>query len=225
VPRHAAGVDIIDDWDGFGQVLTASGTTVFTNVAVAPEDILVEGERFKYGSAFYQLYHLATLAGIGRALTNDVAKAVAERKRTYTHANGPRSSQDPQILQVVGRVRSAAYSAGALVLHAAAAVQRAFDAHFVDDAAAEEKANALAELEVAQAQTVISDLILQASTLAFDALGASATRKPNGLDRHWRNARTLSSHNPRIYKDRIVGDYAVNGTTPPYQWRIGTPQG
>ncbi|RWC26159.1 MAG: hypothetical protein EOS70_32060 [Mesorhizobium sp.] len=30
-----------------------------------------------------------------------------------------------------------------------------------------------------------------------------------------------SSHNPRIYKDRIVGDYAVNGTPPPYQWGIG----
>ncbi len=42
-----------------------------------------------------------------------------------------------------------------------------------------------------------------------------------GLDRHWRNARTLSSHNPRIFKDRVVGDYAVNGTEPPFQWKIG----
>ena len=73
----------------------------------------------------------------------------------------------------------------------------------------------------AQAQTVVSDLVLQSSTILFDALGASATKKPSGLDRHWRNARTLSSHNPRIYKDRIVGDFAVNGTPPPYQWRIG----
>lgn len=222
VPRHAQGVDVIDDWDGFGQVLTASGTTTFTNVSVAAEDIRVEEERFKYGAAFYQIYHLATLAGIGRALTNDLAKAVAARKRTFTHANGPLSSQDPQVLQVVGRVRGAAYSAGAIVLQAAGAVQRAFEAHFVDDAEAEERANIQAELEVAQAQTVVSDLILQAATIAFDALSASATRKPNGLDRHWRNARTLSSHNPRIYKDRIVGDYAVNGTPPPFQWRIGS---
>ena len=48
---------------------------------------------------------------------------------------------------------------------------------------------------------------------------------PAGLDRHWRNARTLASHNPRIYKHRIIGDFAVNGTPPPYQWRIGASAG
>lgn len=223
VRRHAEGVEVVDDWDGFGQVLTASGTTTFTNVEVTEDDIVLDDDRFKYGAAFYQLVHLATLAGIGRAITNDVAKAVAERTRTYTHAAGPRSSQDPQVLQVVGRIRGAAYSSGAIVLQAAAAIQRAYDTRFIDDQELEEKANAIAELETAQAQTVISDLILQASTILFDALGASATKKPNGLDRHWRNARTLSSHNPRIYKDRIIGDFAVNGTPPPYQWRIGTP--
>ena len=44
-----------------------------------------------------------------------------------------------------------------------------------------------------------------------------------GLDRYWRNARTISSHNPRVYRDRIVGDFAVNGTTPPPQYRVGQP--
>lgn len=221
VRREAAGVEVIDDWDGFGQTLTASGTTTFRDVAVEPEDVVIDDERFKYSAAFYQLVHLATLAGIGRAITADVAKAVAERRRTYTHAAAARSSDDPQVLQVVGRIRAAAYAAGAITLQAAASLERAFAAHFEDDAEAEEKANAVAELEAAQAQTVISDLILEASTLLFDALGASATKKPAGLDRHWRNARTLASHNPRIYKHRIIGDFAVNGTPPPYQWRIG----
>ncbi|MDG3579323.1 acyl-CoA dehydrogenase family protein [Rhizobium sp. YJ-22] len=225
VRRNAEGVDVVDDWDGFGQTLTASGTTTFRDVLVEPQDIVIDDERFRYSSAFYQLVHLATLAGIGRAITADVATAVAERRRTYTHAAAGRSSDDPQVLQVVGRIRAAAYAAGAITLQAAAGLQRAFDAHFLDDAEAEEKANAVAELEAAQAQTVVSDLILDASTLLFDALGASATKKPAGLDRHWRNARTLASHNPRIYKHRIIGDFAVNGTPPPYQWRIGASAG
>ncbi len=225
VKRDAAGVEVIDDWDGFGQVLTASGTATFQDVAILPDQVVVDDERFKYGAAFYQLVHLATLAGIGRAITNDVAKAVGERKRTYTHAAASRSSQDPQVLQVVGRIRAAAYAAGAIVLQAANSLERAFAARFVDAPEAEEVANALAELETAQAQTVVSDLILEASTLLFDALGASATKKPAGLDRHWRNARTLASHNPRIYKHRIIGDFAVNGTPPPYQWRIGASAG
>lgn len=225
IRREAEGVEVVDDWDGFGQVLTASGTATFRDVLVQPDQIVIDDERFKYSAAFYQLVHLATLAGIGRAITNDVAKAVAERKRTYTHAAASRSNQDPQVLQVVGRIRAAAYAAGAIVLQAASSLERAFQAHVAGSAKAAEIANVLAELETAQAQTVVSDLILEASTLLFDALGASATKKPAGLDRHWRNARTLASHNPRIYKHRIIGDFAVNGTPPPYQWRIGASAG
>lgn len=221
VRRDAPGVEVVDDWDGFGQTLTASGTTIFTDVAVDPEDIVVDDEKFRYGAAFYQLVHLATLAGIGRSIANETAQAVAARTRSYSNGAAPRSSQDPQVLQVVGRLRGNAYAAGAIVLQVAAAIERAYQAHFAADTEAEERANAIAELETSQAVTVVTNLVLEASTLIFDALGASATRKPNGLDRHWRNARTLSSHNPRIYKDRIVGDYAVNGTLPPYQWRIG----
>ena len=215
VRRHADGVDVIDDWDGFGQTLTASGTTTFTNVDISADDVIIDEEKFRYSAAFYQLVHLATLAGIGRALTNDVSKAVAERRRTYTNAAGPRSSQDPQVLQVVGRIRSNAYAASAIVLQAAQSLQRAFDAHFARDPEAEETANAVAELETAQAQTVVSTLILDAATIVFDALGASATKKPSGLDRHWRNARTLASHNPRIYKDRIIGDFSVTAPCRP----------
>lgn len=225
VRRDDPGVEVVDDWDGFGQILTASGTTTFRDAAVDPADVVADENQFRYGAAFYQAVHLATLAGIGRALADETAAAVAKRVRHYSNAAGPRSSQDPQVLQVVGRIRSNAYAAGAIVLQVARAIERAYRAHFGSDAEAEERANAIAEIETSQALTVVSDLILDASTIAFDALGASSTRKPNGLDRHWRNARTLASHNPRIYKDRIVGDFAVNGTPPPYQWRIGAAAG
>ena len=101
------------------------------------------------------------------------------------------------------------------------ALERVHQAHLSDDEHALSHAVNIAELEVAQSQTIVSDLIIKASGDLFDALSASATLKPLGLDRFWRNARTLSSHNPRIYKSRIVGDFAVNGTPPPAQWRIG----
>ncbi|PYB70284.1 acyl-CoA dehydrogenase family protein [Rhizobium wuzhouense] len=221
VRRDDPGVTVIDDWDGFGQILTASGTTTFVDVAVDPLDVVPDESQFRYGAGFYQTVHLATLAGIGRAITNETAEAVSKRTRHYTNAAGPRSSQDPQVLQVVGRIRSNAYSAGAIVLQVARALERAYQAHFSADAEAEEEANTIAEIETSQALNVVSNLVLEASTILFDTLGASAAKKPAALDRHWRNARTLSSHNPRIYKDRIVGDFAVNGTPPPFQWRIG----
>lgn len=221
VRSDAPGVEIFDDWDGFGQIGTASGTTVFTNVAIEPAQLVADEGRVKYGQAFFQLVHLATLAGIGRAAAIELAEAVAARTRHYSNGAGARSSEDPQVLQVVGRIRASAYAAGTIVLKAAEAVQRAFERRIAGDEAGEAAAAAIADIEVAQAQVIVSSLVLDATSSVFDALGASATRKGVALDRFWRNARTLSSHNPRIYKDRIIGDFVVNGAPHPAQWRIG----
>ena len=105
------------------------------------------------------------------------------------------------------------------MLKAAEALQRSFEHR--DEADLRETANIAAEIEIAQAQTTITSLVLEATSTLFDALGASATSVSKSLDRHWRNARTITSHNPKIYKDRIVGDFVVNGAPPPFQWRIG----
>lgn len=219
--RHQPGVEIRDDWDGFGQRLTASGTTVFTDAEVDPLDIVPDQEKFGYGTGFYQLFHVATLAGIGRAITRDVSRAVAARTRSYSHAAADRVSQDPQILAIVGRIRSAAYAASVLTLAGAEALQRAHEAEQTGDADLIQRALIDAEIETAQAQTIAIPLILEAATVLFDTLGASAVKADQGLDRHWRNARTLSSHNPVVYKHRIIGDFSVNGTPPLAQWRIG----
>jgi alkylation response protein AidB-like acyl-CoA dehydrogenase len=219
VSAKALGVSIVDDWDGFGQKLTASGTATFADVPVKPEHVASADQRFGYSAAFVQQVHHATLVGIARAAATDAARAVAERKRTYSHAAAPRSSADPQVLQVVGRVHSLAYAAGAVMLKAAEALEQSFQNR--DKGDLREAANIAAEIEIAQAQTTISALALEATASLFDALGASATSLSKSLDRYWRNARTITSHNPRIYKDRVVGDFVVNGTPPPFQWRIG----
>ena len=82
-------------------------------------------------------------------------------------------------------------------------------------------ANLSAELEAAEGQIVVSKLVLDSTAGILNALAASATSTTVSLDRHWRNARTISSHNPAIYKERVVGDYAVNQTAPPYLWLPG----
>ncbi|XYD12306.1 monooxygenase (plasmid) [Methylobacterium sp. NMS12] len=222
VPVRAPGVTIVDDWDGFGQALTASGTATFEDVVLDPALIKPDPARFPYAMAFFQLVHLATLAGIGRAAAEDVARLVAERARVYSHGNAGRAADDPQIQAVVGRVRGNAYAAGAVVLKAAESLQRVYDAHRAGDGAATERATTLADVEVNQAVSVVTDLVLQATTSLFDALGASAVKAGLGLDRYWRNARTIASHNPRIYRDRIVGAFAVTGAPPPRQYRVGS---
>jgi len=221
VPTGAPGVSIVDDWDGFGQQLTASGTAKFDNVTLSDDLINPQRKRFRYSVAFYQLVHLATLAGIGRAAAGDVARLVSVRKRVFSHGNADRAGADPQILQIVGKVRASAYGAGAVVLKAAEALQRAYDTRERETSEGQDVSVAVADLEVNQGVTVVTSLILDATSHLFDALGASSARRGVGLDRHWRNARTLSSHNPRVYRERIVGDFAVNGTWPPGPYRVG----
>ena len=222
VSTHQSGVQQSDDWDGFGQRTTGSGTSVFTDAVVEEENILDFDTRFKYQTAFYQLVLIAVLAGSGRAALRDFSHEVRQRTRIFSTGNAPRVSQDPQVLQVIGKASAQAYAAEATALRAAIPAQRAYEARFGNDAAAEHAANVAAELESAQAQVVIADLALRITTDLFNTLGASATSEKKQLDRHWRNARTAASHNPLIYKERIIGDWEVNGSEPPYVWQIGS---
>jgi alkylation response protein AidB-like acyl-CoA dehydrogenase len=221
VPTSAAGLTQRDDWDGFGQKLTGSGTSIYEEIELPFENVLTGDDRFKYQAAFYQTVHLATLTGIARAAADEVAEQVAKRTRTFTHATSRVPRQDPQVLQVVGQAHASAYAAGAITQRVAAALQFAYETAKEGDEEAVIAANLAAELEAAEGQIVVSKLVLDATSGIFNALAASATSTSVSLDRHWRNARTISSHNPAIYKERVVGDYAVNQTAPPYLWLPG----
>jgi alkylation response protein AidB-like acyl-CoA dehydrogenase len=221
VRTRQPGIVQTDDWDGFGQRTTGSGTSRFIDAEVDAENIIDFATRFKYQTAFYQLVLLATLSGIGRAALHDVSRHVRERQRIYSHGNAQRVSEDAQIQQVVGDIAAWVYAAEASTLRAAQPAQQAYLARFAGDDEREHAANVAAEIESAKAQVVVTELIQRATSQLFNALGASDIRQGKALDRHWRNARTVSSHNPVIYKARIVGDWAINGTEPPFVWQIG----
>lgn len=215
------GVHIEDDWDGFGQRTTGSGTTTLVNAKVDAENIIPFDTRFKYQTAFYQLVLLAVLTGTAQAAVAEFRQQVRQRTRIFSHGNGDRVDQDAQVLQVIGKASAQAYAAEATTLQAAHAAQRAYQAHFAQDEEAEKQANILAEIESAQGQVVIADLVLQLTSQLFNALSASAASEEKRLDRFWRNARTAASHNPLIYKEKGIGDWEVNGKEPVYVWQIG----
>lgn len=89
----------------------------------------------------------------------------------------------------------------------------------------EHQFNVDAELESAQGQVVISNLVLDLTSQLFNALGASASSQVKQLDRFWRNARTVSSHNPLIYKEKVIGDWEVNRTDLPFVWQLEQAHG
>lgn len=221
VPLAQTGVSISDDWDGFGQRLTGTGTIVYDRAALESRDVIPFGDRFEYQTAVYQLVLLTVHAGIAAAVAADAIAAVAARTRTYSHGNADRVRQDPQVLQVVGEISAVAHTARALVGQVAETIQ---EAHVAAASRAEHAHSAAVEAELAsgRAQVITSRLVPEAATRLFDALGASAVRETAALDRHWRNARTVASHNPWILKAKEIGAWEVNGTEPVFQWGIGT---
>lgn len=217
VKSDAPGVERIDDWDGFGQRLTGSGTTRFTDVAVDPSEVYVRSgfDAPSYGTPFAQLVLLAALAGILKRASLDAADFARSRTRAYTHASGARPSLDPLVQQVVGSIASRAFVAEAAVLLAARELQRCRCA--VPDMDALQAA----EFAVARAQVCLVPFVTQGLSDVFEVGGASATSVSRALDRHWRNARTIASHNPLIYQARAVGDYLINGNGLVHSWTTG----
>lgn len=207
-------MSILDDWDGFGQRLTGTGTTVLDNVRVEAAEFFDLGEPDGepvpgYQGAFLQLFLQAVTAGILRGVRNDAVALLQRRARNYSHGGAPGPAQDRQVLQVVGEISADVFAAEAIVLKAAEAIQAAADS-VVDGIPAAAAADA-AQLAAAQAKVAIDRFSYATAAKLFDVGGTSATQSVHNLDRHWRNVRTISTHNPTFLKASAVGDHLVNG--------------
>ncbi|MCZ4654210.1 acyl-CoA dehydrogenase family protein [Gordonia amicalis] len=219
VDADAEGVTQHDDWDGFGQRLTASGTTEFSGVQVSGDRILGPGygvEGRTYATSYLQLVQLSVLAGIAQRATDDVSEWVRERTRTFTHSTADLPRHDPLVQQVIGRLTAAAYSARTIVLDIADQLDRLAETAWQDEELLDK-----VEFDVARAQATVIPLVLDATTQLFEVGGASITSERLRLDRHWRNARVISVHNPLIFKLQAIGDHVLNGTELPYAWSAG----
>lgn len=215
LPTNREGVFLEDDWDGIGQKLTGSGTTRFQNVFVHKEEVKELSDNSTRFSSLLQLYLHGVIAGILRSVVEDAANSVKSRKRTFSFAAAELPREDPQLLQIIGEISSIAFTAESLVFAAADAIDRASKSAV--NGVVDYRLSHYASLLSAQTKVIVDRLALKASTLLFDVGGASATKQSAQLDRHWRNIRTLASHNPTIYKARVIGDYRVNGKDLPLQ--------
>lgn len=221
VPTNNAGVSRVDDWDGFGQRLTGSGTTRFENVLVKEEQILRrfnpgEARADSYLTAFYQQFHLSALAGIARAVRRDAIAFVQAKTRTFGIPGNTDPRNDPLVQRIVGKIASQAFAAEAIVESVSAALQASYESWL--SGTADDETFAEADRRAYQGQQILINLIPETATLLFEVGGSSATQEGRRLDRHWRNARTLGSHNPAILRERLLGDHWLNGVSFNQAW-------
>jgi alkylation response protein AidB-like acyl-CoA dehydrogenase len=212
IPSDREGIDLVDDWDGFGQRLTGTGTTTFTNVRVEADEVILDTDSDKNYLPYNivpQLFLTAINAGIIRSVLRDATNLVRKRPRTFYHAVSEQATEDPLLQQTIGQISANAFAAEAIVLAAADALDRV-DTVRSQGEEAELAAALQAALSAAKAKLIVDELALRSATLLFDVGGASTTKTSYNLDRHWRNARTLSSHNPNPMKARAIGNYEIN---------------
>lgn len=224
VATREPGVKSIDDWRGFGQRLTGSGTTTFTDVAVDAADVRPysadhDGFRHPYLMGFFQLVLLAVVAGIGRAVVDDAVAYVQPRRRIFGYAGEALPREHPLIQSIVGELSADAHAARAITLDAARSLDRALDAYL--DGRGDPAAFTAAQLDVYRAQQTVQPLVVNAASRLFEVGGASAVDTDLAFDRHWRNARTIATHNPAVHRQRAIGDWELNGTEP--AWATSAP--
>ena len=213
VPADREGVDVVDDWDGMGQRRTGTGTTSFRDVVVAPDEVLGVRDRLTPRPAgdvpFLQLYLHAVIAGILRSVVADAAELVRSRSRTFDHAPAPRPVDDPILQETVGRLAATSWIADAAVASAADAVEAAEAA--VRAGEPTEEVGRAASIAICAVKVHLDRVATDAATALFDVGGASASGRARNLDRHWRNIRTITLHNPAAYKATALGRLHISG--------------
>jgi SfnB family sulfur acquisition oxidoreductase len=211
VPKGTEGVEIVDDWDGFGQRTTGSGTTVLNNVYVRADSVVLHHKGFERPTTIGsvgQIIHAGVDLGIARAAFAETLDFIRTKSRPWTNSGVDRASDDPLTIAKVGDIAIKLEAATALVERAG----RKVDAAQIDTT--EEKV-VEATLSVAAAKVLTTEIAIEASNTLFDLAGTSSVKLGLNLDRHWRNARTHTLHDPVRWKHHVVGNYHLNGVTPP----------
>jgi SfnB family sulfur acquisition oxidoreductase len=211
LPRETKGISIVDDWTGFGQRTTGSGTTIFDDVEAYPLSLLSMAALFEQPTPMgplAQIMHAAVDQGIARAALAEAIRFVRKYTRPWKESGLDHGYEDPHIIAQIGALKIQVDGADALLSRAGRLVDLA--TANPDDASV-----AAASVAVAEAKVAATEASLNVSSKLIELGGSRSTLAEYGLDRYWRNARTHTVHDPVRWKYRVIGNYWLNGVNPP----------
>lgn len=211
VEKGAKGLTIIDDWSSFGQRTTASGTTILDNIFIPSEYVLPHHLAFDRPTVMgpvAQIIQAAVDTGIARAAFKDTLYFVRNHTRPWIDTELEHGYEDPHTIKDIGDLQIRIHATEALLRRAGDFIDRAqIDAN--------EETVAAASIAVAEAKVLSTETALLAGSKLFELAGTRSTLGEFNLDRHWRNARTHTLHDPVRWKYHAVGNYSLNGVNPP----------
>ena len=209
--RNTPGVTIINNWSSFGQRTTASGTVLLENVRAPLSRVIPAYQAFERPTAagpISQIIQAAVDVGIARGTVEDTLHFVRERSRPWIDSGQERASDDHFTLAAVGDLKIRLHAAEALLWRAGETIDLALQQP-------DESTVAAATVTTAEAKVLTTEIAILAGNKLFELAGTRSTLQEFNLDRHWRNARTHTLHDPVRWKYYHVGNYYLNGTPPP----------
>lgn len=214
---HAPGIRYIGGWDTLGQRRTASGTVVFENARVSEADVIHQGYGLDPAAPAANLDVLLRYSGFANIFSGIAHGAFAaaldyvrNAARPWVESGHNRAADDPLIQERFGRLWPKLAATAALVRETNRLIDRLLEK--AGDLTWEDRASGAIAVNAARLQA--AEVALEVSSQIFALTGARSAALSTGLDRFWRNARTLSLHDPLHYKELEVGRYLLNGTAP-----------
>ncbi|MET3394340.1 SfnB family sulfur acquisition oxidoreductase [Variovorax sp. 1140] len=210
--RNAPGLTVIDDWSAFGQRTTLSGTVIIDRVKVPKTHLIPAYKGYDAPSAdgaIFQIIQAAVDVGIARGTIAETVDFIRTKTRPWIDSQRDHAWEDPYSIQAVGDLQIRLHASEALLERAGRAIDRAVAAPDADTVAA-------AQIATAEAKVLSTEIAILATNKLFELAGTRSTLGQYNLDRHWRNARTHTLHDPVRWKYAIVGNYFLNGVKPPF---------
>lgn len=208
--RDQPGLTVTNNWSSFGQRTTASGSVRIENVRV-PRERALKVTSFDHptvGGPVSQIIQSAIDAGIARAAIDDTIRFVSTLSRPWIDSGKEKAGEDLFTIAAIGDLKIRLHAAEALLDIAGRAI---------DAARAETTLETVSEatIKTAESKVLTTEIAILATNKLFELAGTRSTLADHGLDRHWRNARVHTLHDPVRWKYFHVGNWYLNGAHPP----------
>ncbi|WP_159877548.1 SfnB family sulfur acquisition oxidoreductase [Aquitalea denitrificans] len=208
--RDTPGLSVINNWSSFGQRTTASGGVKIEQVRVPASRVLpiAAFDTPTVAGPVSQIIQAAIDGGIARAALADTIEFIRSQSRPWLDSGKDKAADDPFTVSAIGLLEIRLHAAEALLEKAGRLIDAAL-------AQPDESSVALATVATAEAKVLTTEIAIEASNKLFELAGTRATLIAHNLDRHWRNARVHTLHDPVRWKYFHIGNYYLNHIAPP----------
>jgi len=215
IPTARSGINVIQDWDNIGQRQTDSGSVNFERVRVEPNELLTDPGPLSTPFSclrplIAQLILTNIYLGIAEGAFADARHYTLNEARPWHGAGVDSMADDPYVHGHYGEFWVQLESARTLTDIAASRLDEAWR----KDALLTEAERGQVAIAIAGAKVVATRAGLDVTSRMFEVAGSRATHAGLRLDRHWRNLRTHTLHDPIDYKIKELGLWALKQQLP-----------